>query len=734
MNLPSIVRKPSNKTVGKRQKSTRRPLAMESLEAKRLLTSTLYLDFGDGFPAAGLFMQASDLSGDFASGGIQGPDLVDSGTDGAEIQSDTQLQFDPLEGLITFDYNNDGLANAHDYTDLRRDVVELVQRYYAPFDLEVLVAPPLDNTTSETYRDGIIGALQQGPAANGEYDAWVFVSRVTRTIAGASTSVGAETGNNGIAAGADIPGFNGNATPNDRDDVAITYADVILSTPARRANAATQLAYTTAHEAAHTYGLWHTWGGIAKSVQGNMSQTPAGVGMVDVHGDIRPDLLNDGTGTFSIVDAQGIPITAGAPPAPIPQFTINASTYDEATGVTTIDVGVVSNITVAAVNNAITNSGGATIVLNYTTNSALLVGSGLIPTGIPDTGTPRENMDLFTRYPLLADYPVNFEGASTSFAPYNLLVREENLGPRDVDNDGVADLAYVTGTGAHDIITVQHDEFNKARVTIQAFSDNSHATPIPVPGSPTGSTLYEYTVDLDRPIIIDAGANDDQIIISASLGAFADITVRGMQGDDELVVTNPVGDVGSATLTPSQGFKRGLDGGEYYGGLIVAGNTTIRFDEFDKTKGGVRITDIPIVTYVTPNSSDDLTITSPGGNRSKVEGTSGGISLAPVVVENAATLVIDASANDGQDPIGGGSPSTDDTVTVTGSDSACRLHLFTGDGKDEINVQGSGAEVTIVSGAGRRCHQCRQRSFRTQHRRARLVGFRGRWKQHAEYP
>src|SRR4051812_43310952 len=126
--------------------------ACESLEIRRLLTSQLYLDFGDFFPGGGLQMNVQTLRSGFGSSGLQGPDLRQGDTASTTtvdetITDTTAITFAPTAPLVTFDYDQNTFVNNADYTSLRANVLALVQRYYAPFDVNVQIAPALDNSS-----------------------------------------------------------------------------------------------------------------------------------------------------------------------------------------------------------------------------------------------------------------------------------------------------------------------------------------------------------------------------------------------------------------------------------------------------------------------------------------------------------------------------------------------------------------------------------------------------------
>src|SRR5262249_45886524 len=167
MSLRKHVRRwfPSLRTpVQEPRKTHARPKpAVELLEDRVVPARTLYIDMGDFFPAGGLAMTVLQVRDTFANGGIQGPDLRGTyGTAPTQITyaDGTNLNFAPLSGVVNFDYNGDGSTNALDYTQLKANALSVAQRIYAPFDVNVQLAPALDSTTSATYRAGIIATLQ----------------------------------------------------------------------------------------------------------------------------------------------------------------------------------------------------------------------------------------------------------------------------------------------------------------------------------------------------------------------------------------------------------------------------------------------------------------------------------------------------------------------------------------------------------------------------------------------
>jgi hypothetical protein len=222
----------------------RAALALNRLEQRTLLTSTLYVDFGDNFPVGGFTLTNGQFGGNLGSGGsggLSGPGLGYASTE--------LLRFLPASQRVTFDYNGSGGVNAQDWIDLRAATLAMVQRYYEPFDVNVVMAPVLNNTSSATYFADIQAQLNAGPAVTGERDCWVF--SVYGTVASSGVSIGLDGGFYGIASGRDI-GLN-----NANDDSCLVAADRVFANFGN-ANADTAFAYTTAHEAAHNFGLRHT--------------------------------------------------------------------------------------------------------------------------------------------------------------------------------------------------------------------------------------------------------------------------------------------------------------------------------------------------------------------------------------------------------------------------------------------------------------------------------------------
>jgi len=565
--------------------SARRP-GIEALEVRALLTANLYLDFGDNFPAGGLVMSALQLRSDFGAGtpGLQGPDVrradnaMTPGVNEAIVDG-TMLVFNPMAPSVTFDYNGDALVDNTDYTDLRAATLALVRRYYAPLDVNVIIAPPVDNTSSATYIAGVRAQLQTGLNQNGEFDGWVFASDIRRQAD--NRSVGVLTGNNGVSNGSDIGGNNA------EDNVAVAYVDQIFGGAAANSTD-TRLAYTMAHEGAHDFGIAHR---------------------------------NNGT-SGTALDADMAQLTRS---------------------------------------ELVTESAGA---IN------------------------RTNFVFSTRYPLIRGDgnnnpppPANSFNANDVANQFLRLANNNNLGLRT----GAPD--YITGTGAHDIITVTNLNAAQATVTVQAFRDAAYASAITVPG--TAVTTFSYTVSKANGLLVEAGFGNDRIILDANLGV--NVSVFGMGGVDEMIVMG--GGAASGSYTPGNAVAVKLDDNQAFSGTIVAGSTTIAFDEFD-TAGSITVRDIANFTFRTPNSNDLLMLNSPQAGRNRIAGSSGGTAFVPLVFFNNASMTLDLATNDGATGA--------DTLVITSALAAAGLQNLTvnaGTGNDTLNLMSPNLALPVPGGA-----------------------------------
>lgn len=543
-------------------RNRRRHLQMEALEDRLVLTSNLYIDFGENFPTGGFDLTAQQLRDTFANGGIQGPDIVYSPiqqTDTIRLRSFQSTLVAANSAGEDVDYNRDGVFNNQDFIDLRAGIITVVQRLYAAFDVNVVAAPAITNTTSAAYRAAISSTLQLGANLPGERDAWVFLTSaidVTRQ----NNQVGQLIGASGIAAGADID------LTNATDECAMVFADYMIggtfsnSTDVSGATLDTAFGNNIAHEAGHTLGLMHAYNTLK-------------------------------------------------PRDPV---------------------------------NRVANSD----IMGY--------------------GLDWNQYGMFSRYPIYTNDQTVNPGKTQIY--YDRLADPNLLGVKS------GAPAYVTGTGANDTITITRTGTNTALVVVQAFNDAAHTSAIDVPGpdrvflgkeavNPTtytvSGTIFSYTIDTTNGIVIDGGELSDWINVDADLAGT--ITIRGGDLVDRLNIVGK--NAATAVYTPAAGAPSGLTGTntdksavENLAGRLVIGTTTILFQEFEK-QGQVVLSNVQQLTFVTPNSADDVTLADGAiAGQAVLSGASGSYNFMPLIFSGVTTLTIDTSLND--------SLTADDTITI----------------------------------------------------------------------
>ena len=418
--------------------SFKRPLRMESLEDRRVLTTTLFLDFGGGIGMTSVLSSTAaairDIDGVGLYGYGTGPNLTVN-LDNPLLPS-SSLDFRPL----SYDFDLNGTINNADTTALANAVLPLVQRALEPFDIDVVIA-------GASTIAGIVTSFDANNAAtNGRNDAYVLITDTRSNFFGGG-SVGDSAGFmeeteggegvyntgvlNGIAAADDLNGEFQFGTGNLQDELALTFSDVLLASARSftgvgtgasailNENLANRIAFTATHEAFHTFGLIHTVG------TGNQDLLSSG----DV---IRAGLISDA-------------------PTRLNPFTVTRAT------------------------------------LQHQSN----------PVAEP-------NNYLYTK-------------------------NDPDIGLRDTDGDSVPDLAYVTGTGAFDKITLTRDASNAnlVHVTVAAYSNSAFTTLIQ-------TTTYDINLstDTEGEILIDSTLSSDLVEVDARINA--SFRIRGNTGDDQV--------------------------------------------------------------------------------------------------------------------------------------------------------------------------------------------------------
>ncbi len=247
----------------------------------------------------------------------------------------------------------------------------------------------------------------------------------------------------------------------------------------------------------------------------------------------------------------------------------------------------------------------------------------------------------FTRYPMIqgdSNSPggpvLNYNSLAARTGDstlYDQLRTDANVGANP-------NYTFVSGTGAHDIITITKVGLN-ANVSVQAFGDAAYSAPITVPG--IGGTTYSYTIPLTQTILIYGGGSNDRFIIDGNLGV--NVEIDGMLGTDTLRV-NGMG-AANATYTPNTTAPIGVDRNTSLGGQLLIGSNTITFVDFEST-GRIEVDNVTTVNFAGGSGADTITSDLSGG-ATRLTGSIGVTTFVPVFSTNFSGLQINTlSGND----------------------------------------------------------------------------------------
>jgi hypothetical protein len=165
---------------------------------------------------------------------------------------------------------------------------------------------------------------------------------------------------------------------------------------------------------------------------------------------------------------------------------------------------------------------------------------------VGDIIEPGSDVDIRPQPVVATRFPV-LRGFDFSLVDHYLqLAEDQNIGIRDTDDNNKADIAYITGTGANDLIKLTADSTDPdiVHVAIIPFNDamrtdQSEFYTLSQPAS------YSYEINLnsagantwdntDGGFLIDSSHGSDRIEIDAAIAG--DFRIRTLLGDDEVVI------------------------------------------------------------------------------------------------------------------------------------------------------------------------------------------------------
>ena len=227
--------------------SSYRPV-LEVLEARALLTTTLYLDYGDRFPNNQLTatVGALDNTTSGSNPNIDGPLLTDANNNPNGRGGGTPYADDTTFTMTSF--NSFYGANA---ATMRATMNAMVRRFFEPLDIFVVES----GAASLADISSVLGFNESAAENN---DGYMLIAAIAIGMNGDDPTRFATNGYGGVATGTDIGSNNNN------DGTALTLLNSSYN--------AEFLGSQIAHEAGHLFGLRHTFGN-------NPAIPPAGSGI-----------------------------------------------------------------------------------------------------------------------------------------------------------------------------------------------------------------------------------------------------------------------------------------------------------------------------------------------------------------------------------------------------------------------------------------------------------------------
>ena len=197
-------------------------------------------------------------------------------------------------------------------------------------------------------------------------------------------------------------------------------------------------------------------------------------------------------------------------------------------------------------------------------HSTTLVSSGDV---IRLGSNTRENPFMVTRFDLTSR-----QNGFVVAEPNNYILAKNELGLRDSNSDGTPNLAYVTGTGAHDEVFL-NDDSGDIDVDVNAYSNTARTNLL------AGET-YDVILgtDTEGEVLADAGINNDHVRLDATIDT--DFRLRGGTGIDGPTTENDLLTLQSGGLSGT--FTPGADG--INGNVVYSGGADVDFSEFENVE------------------------------------------------------------------------------------------------------------------------------------------------------
>ncbi|MEY2725297.1 MAG: hypothetical protein RLZZ458_1164 [Planctomycetota bacterium] len=471
---------------------------LESLESRQMLTSTLYVDFGDAFTGGQLSVSQNTL----ASAPINGP------TFNAARMNDS-VTFRSFNDVVNVDANRDGRIDAADDRAIRQDIMAILNRVYEPFDVLVVELSADHQLADNIPVRGAVNALSIGQTLSANNmrakmrDAYVIVGEGVWTAS--------NTAIEGIYGQANASDLNSQA--NLRDDTAAVLTQPFLADVALSRYAADQLGRAIgnviAHEAGHLFGLRHTFNGFSKPITfrsgiSNPSDRISfngiiyerfqpGTAAIGVPGNLFLGFGNDLPATVQIETGNAFLVqTPGGLKPGLVTVTVRAgSRYSPASDVSWVNVSETLWRAISSPPPGIVFS--PSLIINAATDPFLLGRSEMMQSGGVTNAVLNDL--FFSRHSVLRDY--NSPYGQTRVSTWEQLNADTQIGSRS------GNTLFAYGTGAHDRITLTFDQQWNATVSVESYRDRMFSQLI---------TSFQYSFPVSGGNLkVFGGDGDDRI-------------------------------------------------------------------------------------------------------------------------------------------------------------------------------------------------------------------------------